>query len=126
MKLENLKSRAAELGLQVITVYEPAAETRDAVVNALHTPAIEETATPMTLEQVDELLTDAEAQVRRLKLQQLRRRAKKLGLSLRNYERGEDAFIVVNPAINAVVPYPVPMTLEQIAACLDEAEADDD
>lgn len=125
MKLENLKSRAAELGLQVITVYEPAAETRYAVINALHTPAIEETATPMTLEQVDELLTDAEAQVRRLKLQQLRRRAKKLGLSLRHYER-EDAFILVNPAINAVVSYPVPMTLEQTAACLDEAEAVED
>lgn len=48
-------------------------------------------------------------------LKQLKTRAKKRGLTIRKYERGEDSYVLVDISTNAVaVPAPTPMTLKQV------------
>lgn len=62
-------------------------------------------------------------------LEQLRCRAKKHGLLIRKYERGEDSYVLVDAKTNCVASYPIPLTLEQveyqIAATEAEADAQD-
>ena len=59
-------------------------------------------------------------------LEQLRRRARKHGLLIHKYTRGEDAFIIVDARINGVVSYPIPLTLEQVEEWFDDYEREDD
>ena len=52
----------------------------------------------------------------------LKRRAKKHGLTIRNYERGEDSFMLVD--VNNTVAAPAPMTLDQVDLWLDDLDDD--
>ena len=54
----------------------------------------------------------------------LKRRAKKHGLLIRKYKRGEDSFMLVDAGTNAIVSYPVPLPLDGIASCLDDLDDD--
>lgn len=56
-------------------------------------------------------------------LEQLRRKAKKHGLLIRKYERGENLYLLVDARTNCVASYPTPLTIEQVEQWLD---ADDE
>lgn len=55
-------------------------------------------------------------------LQALKRRAEKFGMMIRKYERGEDSYMLVDIATNAVVA-PSPMTLIELSLWLGDLEA---
>lgn len=52
-------------------------------------------------------------------ISKLKTRAKKYGLAIRKYERGEDSYMLVDIRLNAVGA-PAPMTLEQVEMWLDD------
>ena len=54
-------------------------------------------------------------------LSQLKTRAKKYGMRIRVYERGEDSYMLVDVQTNSVVA-PYPMTLEQMEQWLDDLD----
>lgn len=56
----------------------------------------------------------------------LKRRAKKHGLLIRKYKRGEDSFMLVDAGTNAVVSYPVPLPLDGISNWLDDLDEQTD
>ena len=55
-------------------------------------------------------------------LAQLKRRAKKYGMTIRKYKRGEDSYLLVDVYTNAVAA-PEPMTLAEIERWLDDLDA---
>lgn len=55
-------------------------------------------------------------------LQKLKSRAKKFGMMIRKYERGEDSFMLVDIVTNAAVA-PAPMTLAELSLWLGDLEA---
>ena len=55
-------------------------------------------------------------------LAQLKRRAKKYGMTIRKYKRGEDSYLLVDVYTNAVAA-PEPMTLAEIERELDDFDA---
>lgn len=56
--------------------------------------------------------------------EKLKTRAKKHGLTIRKYERGEDSYMLVCIKTNCVVA-PAPMTLEQVEMWLDDLDSQD-
>ena len=55
-------------------------------------------------------------------LAQLKKRAKKFGMTIRKYKRGEDGYLLVDVYTNAVAA-PEPMTLDEIELWLDDLDA---
>ena len=58
-------------------------------------------------------------------LEQLRRRAKKHGLTIRKAERGEDSFMLVDMKTNAVANYPTALSLAGIEDWLDDLDTNE-
>lgn len=58
-------------------------------------------------------------------INKLKTRAKKHGLAIRKYERGEDSYMLVDVSYNAIVA-PYPMTLEQVEMWLDDLDEQND
>lgn len=56
---------------------------------------------------------------------QLKTRAKMHNIAIRKYERGEDSYILVDMATNAVVAT-YPLTKEQVESWLDDLDDQDD
>jgi len=58
-------------------------------------------------------------------INKLKTRAKKYGLAIRKYERGEDSYVLVDISYN-VIAAPYPMTLEQVEMWLDDLDEQSD